>query len=130
MSAAYTLDTAETATTSIGVDLAQVKRQLARRYVQQLHGIARELYDCELYREASDLLRYLTMVEPTNPTYWYWLGRALFSLGDPMKAAHVFELGGRISHLGQFQDLAAEAWRRAGYPDRAKALSELEGVAG
>lgn len=133
MNAAHPLFHAETEPTCTGIDLGRieqerVKQQLARRYVQKLQSIARELYECELHREASDLLRYLTMVEPSNPTNWYWLGRALFSLGDPMNAAHVFELGARISHVGQFRKLAAYAWQRAGYPERARALIELGGV--
>lgn len=117
-------EASETAITT-SIDLATARREVARRYVQKLRAIARELYDCELYREASDLLRYLTMVEPSNPTNWYWLGRAFLALGDPMNAASVFELGGRISHVGQFRKLAAIAWQRAGYPERGEAVASL-----
>lgn len=130
MNAAENLDISDADTTVVQVDLAAVKRQIALRYVQKLRVIAKELYDCELYREASDLLRYLTLVEPSNPTNWYWLGRSLFFLGDPLQAAHVFELGGRISHVRQFRRLAADAWQRAGYFDRARALMELEEAEG
>jgi hypothetical protein len=127
MNAASTLEANDDAVT-VGVDLTTVRQQLARHYVQRLQSIARELYDCELFREANDLLRYLTVIEPSNPTHWYWLGRCFLALGDPMHAAHVFELGGRISHIRQFRLLAADAWQRAGYPERTKALVELEGV--
>lgn len=113
-------------TAVVQVDLDAVKRQIAHRYVRKLRLLAKELYDCELYREASDLLRYLTLVDPSNPTNWYWLGLALSSVGDPLQAAHIFELGARISHARQFRRLAADAWRRAGYVDRARALIELE----
>lgn len=130
MTAALPLDPAHNATTSVGVDPERARHELARRYVHKLQAIARDLYDSELFREASDLWRYLTMVEPTNPTNWYWLGRALFSLGDPMNAAHVFELGGRLSHIGEFRRLATYAWQRAGYPERARALIELGGLDG
>lgn len=126
MNAAQSLESSETAITQ-NIDLTAARQELSRRYVQKLRVIARELYDCELHREASDLLRYLTMVEPSNPTNWYWLGRALFALGDPMDAAQVFELGGRISHVGQFRRLATVAWQRAGYPERAEALIALGG---
>jgi hypothetical protein len=127
MNAAFPLEPVESATSATNDELVANKRRLARRYVQKLQAIARELYDGELYREASDLLRYLTVVEPGNPSHWYWLGRSFFTLGDPMNAARVFELGGRISHMGQFRRLAAEAWQRAGYPDRAQALLVLGG---
>lgn len=100
--------------------------RLAGRYLHQLHAIALELYDHTLYREASDLCRYLTLVEPRNPSHWYWLGRALVALGDPAGAGQVFELGGRLSHRVQFADLAADAWLRAGHPDRAEAAIALK----
>lgn len=103
------------------------KAEVARRYLQRLQNTARELYEYELFREATDLFRYLTMVDPANPTHWYWLGRALLALGDPRAAAHVFELGGRLSHIAHFAQLAADAWTRAGYPDKAEAALSLKG---
>lgn len=106
-------------------DQSPQKAIVARRYLQKLQAIARELHECELYREATDLFRYLTLVEPTNPTHWYWLGRALVSVGDPLNAAHVFEMGGRISHISHFAQLAADAWQRAGFPERADAALNL-----
>ena len=105
----------------------QSKAEVARRYLQRLQNTARELYEHELFRESTDLFRYLTMVDPANPTHWYWLGRALMSLGDPLAAAHVFELGGRLSHIAHFAQLAAEAWTRAGCPDKAQAALSLKG---
>lgn len=106
---------------------SSARAHLAVRYLHQLHTIALELYDHTLYREASDLCRYLTLVEPTNPSHWYWLGRALVALGDPAAAGHVFELGGRMSHRSHFADLAADAWLRAGHPERAEAATNLKG---
>lgn len=88
--------------------------------------IGLELFEAELYREATDLFRYLATVDPSTPTHWYWLGRGLTALGDPLGAAHVFELGGRLSHLSYFAELAAEAWLRAGYSARAEAARELK----
>jgi hypothetical protein len=101
------------------------KTDVARRYLVRLQTIARELFDYELYREATDLFRYLTVVSPTNPSNWYWLGRCLVCVGDPLNAARVFELGGRLSHVGTFAELAADAWRRAGLPDKAQAALHL-----
>lgn len=110
-------------------DPTPTRAHTARRYLQRLQAIARELYEYDLYREATDLFRYLTMVDPSNPTNWYWLGRSLVSVGDPSGAARVFELGSRISHVGHFADLAADAWRRAGCPDHAEAALALKGLA-
>lgn len=100
---------------------------VANRSLRRLQSVARELYDFELYREATDLFRYLTMVDPANPSHWYWLGRSLVCVGDPLGAARVFELGGRLSHISHFADLAADAWLRAGYPDNAEAARTLKG---
>jgi hypothetical protein len=104
------------------------KAQVASRSLQRLQTVARELYDFELYRESTDLFRYLTMIEPSNPTHWYWLGRSLISVGDPFGAAQVYELGGRLSHITHFAELAADAWLRAGYPDFAEAARGLKGL--
>jgi hypothetical protein len=108
-------------------DVSRTRVHVARRYLQKLQVIARELYEHELFREATDLFRYLTMVDPTNPTHWYWLGRSLIAVGDPLGAARVFELGGRLSHIGHFSRLAADAWNRAGCPDKAEAALNLTG---
>lgn len=102
------------------------KAEVARRHLLHLQTIARELFDYELYREASDLFRYLTVVNPTNPANWYWLGRTLMCVGDPLNAARVFELGGRLSHVSTFSELAADAWGRAGFPDKADAARHLQ----
>jgi hypothetical protein len=104
------------------------RTQVAARSLQRLQAIARELYEFELYRESTDLFRYLTLVDPSTPTHWYWLGRSLISVGDPLGAARIFELGGRLSHLAHFAQLAADAWLRAGYPDRADAARFLKGT--
>lgn len=104
------------------------KTQVATRSLRRLQAIARELYDFELYRESTDLFRYLTMIEPSNPTHWYWLGRSLISVGDPFGAAQVYELGGRLSHIAHFAELAADAWLRAGYSDFAEAAQSLKGL--
>lgn len=106
--------------------LTSSKADVARRYLLRLQTIARELFDYELYREATDLFRYLTVVSPTNPSHWYWLGRSLVCVGDPLNAARVFELGGRLSHVAAFTELAADAWRRAGFPDKAEAALHLQ----
>ena len=104
------------------------RAQLVTRSLETVGRIGRELFEATLYREATDLFRYLTMADPLTPAHWYWLGRGLTALGDPVGAAHVFELGGRLSHASHFADLAAEAWLLAGYPARAKAALELKGT--
>lgn len=103
------------------------RARAAASALRKLQTVARELYEFELFREAVDLFRYLTLVDPSNASHWYWLGRSLVSVGDPYAAAQVFELGGRLSHVGQFSQLAADAWLRAGYPDRAEAARALTG---
>src|SRR5690606_34803428 len=56
------------------------KSRTAAAALQKLQAIARELYEFELYREAVDLFRYLTLVDASNPSHWYWLGRSLVSV--------------------------------------------------
>lgn len=105
-----------------------IKARIASRSLQSIQNLARELYEFRLYRESTGLYRYLTTIDPSNPTHWYWFGRSLLSAGDPLAAAEVFELGGRLSHAVHFARLAADAWLRAGYPERAEAAQNLKGA--
>lgn len=101
------------------VPAVEERRALSLRTLQQLQRSAHKLYEHQLFREATTLFKCLTTIAPTNPDNWYWLGRSYYAVGDPMGAAHAFELGGRLSHGTYFRALAAEAWQRAGYPQRA-----------
>lgn len=113
----------------VPTDDRPTRAQVARRALQGLQSIARELYDFELYRESTDLFRYLTMIDPSNPTHWYGLGRSLIGVGDPLGAAQVYELGAHLSHIAHFAELAADAWLRAGQPEFAEAARTLKGLA-
>ena len=90
---------------------------MSLRVLRQLQAAAHTLYEHGLFREATDLFRHLTVVAPNNPEHWLCLGQAYYAVGDPLNAARVFELGGRLSHTEFFKALAAEARTRAGYPE-------------
>ena len=95
------------------------RSELSRRLLRELQATAGSLYEQRLFREAVEVYKCLTALAPSQPYHWYWLGQSYYAVGDVLGAARAFERGGRLSHALQFNLLAAEAWQRAGYPERA-----------
>ncbi len=95
------------------------RSELSRRLLRELQATAGSLYEQRLFREAVEVYKCLTTLAPSQPYHWYWLGQSYYAVGDVLSAARAFERGGRLSHALQFNLLAAEAWQRAGYPERA-----------
>jgi tetratricopeptide (TPR) repeat protein len=60
-------------------------------------GLARSLFKQERYSEAISLTDLLIAEEPERPDYWLLQANAYLGLGQPVKAAQVYEL---VDHLG------------------------------
>jgi tetratricopeptide (TPR) repeat protein len=94
----------------------------AARYIGCLFEFGELLFGWELFAEAADLFEYLASKRPHEPWTWFWLARCHEQLGNPLRAARLYELASDMGERATFALLAAQAWRRAGEPERAQAV--------
>jgi tetratricopeptide (TPR) repeat protein len=100
----------------------------AARYIRCLFEFGERLFRWQLFAEAADLFEYLASRRPHEPWTWFWLARCHEQLGNPLRAARLYEVALDIGEPATFALLAAQAWKKAGEPERAQAVLRAHAV--